>query len=160
MPAFGIATSGSVVSVRMRSIDVSTVAGPTLQLQPMASAPASVSRCAACSGVLPSRQFASSSTVISTITGSCGATSRAASDRLLRLVQRHHRLEDQQIDSALRQRRNLFGKRRPRLVRTQRSERLQPHAQRTHRACDKRLRRLLFADRGRRTAAPATRRPG
>ena len=57
----------------MRSMAVSTVAGPTLQLQPMASAPHSVNRAAAVSGVAPSRQFASSSTVTITMTGSEGA---------------------------------------------------------------------------------------
>jgi len=78
MPAFGIAASVRSVAARMRSMAVSTVAGPLEQLQPTASAPAAASRAAATSGGVPSRQFASSSTVTIAMTGISGADSRAA----------------------------------------------------------------------------------
>ena len=63
----------------MRSIAVSTVAGPALQFTPTASAPQEVSFAAAVSHEAPSRQFASSSTVTSASTGTPGAASAAAS---------------------------------------------------------------------------------
>ena len=78
MPALGIAASGSVVALRIASIAVRTVEGPVEQLTPMAPAPHSVSRAAACWGDDPSRQLLSSSTVTITSTGSCGAVSSAA----------------------------------------------------------------------------------
>ena len=78
MPALGMAMRGSVVTAAMRSMAVSTVAGPTLQLQPIASTPQEAMRAAAISGEAPSRQLASSSTVTMTTTGTSGATARAA----------------------------------------------------------------------------------
>jgi aspartate/tyrosine/aromatic aminotransferase len=78
MPALGMAIKGRSVAEAMHSMAVSTVAGPTLQLQPIASAPHSVNFAAAVSGEEPSRQMASSSTVTITSTGSSGATDLAA----------------------------------------------------------------------------------
>ena len=75
MPALGIAIKGRSVACDIRSMAVSTVAGPTLQLHPIASAPHSASRAAAVSGEEPSRQLASSSTVTIANTGSWGAAS-------------------------------------------------------------------------------------
>src|ERR1035438_9862213 len=80
MPALGMAASGRVVAGRMASTAVRTVVGPVEQLTPMALAPHSVSRAAACWGEEPSRQLFSSSTVTMTSTGKFGATARAASD--------------------------------------------------------------------------------
>ncbi len=77
-PALGMAASGRRVARRIRSMTVSTVAGPSEQLQPMTSAPHLVSRSAAISGVAPSRQLPSSSTVIITTMRRPGATWRAA----------------------------------------------------------------------------------
>src|ERR1035438_8881688 len=81
IPALGMAASGSVVALRMASIAVRTVAGPVEQFTPMAPAPHSVSRAAACSGDEPSRQLLSSSTV--TITRSEEHTSELQSLRHL-----------------------------------------------------------------------------
>ena len=78
MPAFGIAIMGRVVTAAIRSMAVSTVAGPTLQLQPIPSTPHDSMRAAAVSGEAPSRQLASSSTVTMTTTGTSGAATRAA----------------------------------------------------------------------------------
>ncbi len=78
MPALGMAIKGRLVAAAMHSMAVSTVAGPTLQLQPIASAPHSVRRIAAVSAEEPSRQLASSSTVTITRIGSEGAVDFAA----------------------------------------------------------------------------------
>ncbi len=68
--------------------------------------------------------------------------------RLLRLRQRSHRLNNQQVSThtrpTLHQRRNLLRKRRPRLIQTHLAQRLQPHAQRPNRPRNKRLARLLL----------------
>src|ERR1035437_4137819 len=62
----------------MRSITLSTIAGPSEQLQPTESAPNSVNRAAAVSADAPSRQLPSSSTVIMTTMRSPEATCCAA----------------------------------------------------------------------------------
>lgn len=78
IPALGCAEMGAVVAARKRSIASSIATGPTLQLQPMTSAPHSWIRGPKTSGVEPSRQVASSSTVTCAITGIAGSSSRAA----------------------------------------------------------------------------------
>src|SRR5258708_29430582 len=72
IPAFGIAANGLLVTGRIRSITLNTVAGPALQLHPTASAPHSVRLIAAVSADEPSRQFPSSSPVLITTTGPSG----------------------------------------------------------------------------------------
>src|ERR1700760_3812295 len=125
IPALGITTSGSEVTAAIRSIAVNTPAGPELQLTPIASAPHAVSFAAALSLEAPSRQFASSSTVTSAMTGTPGAASAAARmprpedrnarprlgfppHRLFRFVERRDRLDHQHVDSTRHQPANLF----------------------------------------------------
>ena len=78
IPALGCAAKGREVAARTRSIASSMATGPTLQLQPMTSAPHSASFGAKVSGSEPSRQFPSSSIVTCATNGTEGATSRAA----------------------------------------------------------------------------------
>ena len=78
-PAFGWADSTLPVTSAIRSIASSIGPGPTEQLSPTTSAPHSSSRAAMVSTEVPYEVLPSSPTVIWAMTGSSGATARAAS---------------------------------------------------------------------------------
>ena len=78
MPAFGCAESLRDVARVMCSTASRIVCGPTEQLRPMTSAPHPSSARATSSGVAPYGVRPSTLIVICAITGSAGATSRAA----------------------------------------------------------------------------------
>ena len=73
-----------------------------------------------------------------------GAVSRAATQRLVRLVQRGHGFNNQQSTPASARARNLLGKSRAGLFQAGLAQRLQTHAQRAHASRPPRLRRPAF----------------
>src|SRR6478752_7279800 len=86
IPALGCAESGREVAALIRSTESSIVTGPTLQLQPITSAPHSSIRGAKISGVEPSRQLDSSSSVTCATTGIRGSSSRAVKINIVNFV--------------------------------------------------------------------------
>ncbi len=100
MPALGWAARGREVRARTRSITSSIATGPTLQLQPMTSAPQLSIRGVKLSGVEPSRQFPSSSMVTWATTGILGSTSRAARIAWCKFLDVAEGFQHQQVDAA------------------------------------------------------------
>ena len=75
--------------------------------------------------------------------GQVGGDLAGRRQRLPRLVQRRHGLDDQQVSAGLGQSVNLLGKGRARFVQAGLAQRLQAHAQRAHRTGHPGLARLL-----------------
>ena len=130
----------------MRSIALSTAAGPVLQLHPTASAPSGDH---ALRGNLGARAIEAIRFLVDRKQHDDlqlrGYVARGQHG-LLCLVYRHHGLEHQQVDAAFRQRCNLFGEGGAGLLQAGLAQRLQPQTQRPHRAGHKRLGSLLLAD--------------
>ena len=135
MPAFGCAAKGREVAARTRSIASSMATGPTLQLQPITSAPHSASFGTNVSGSEPSRQLPSSSIVTWATIGSEAAHIPRRQHGLVNFFQISESLENQQIDAAFDQRLDLLAKRVASFLERSFSQRFDSGSQRANRSC-------------------------
>ena len=146
MPALGMAARGSVVAARMASMAVSTVAGPVEQLTPMAlGAPLGEQR----RGLRGRGAIQAVALVVHgdhDQHGQVGSDFAGGVQGLVRLVQRGHGFDDQQVHAGLGQGANLLGKGGAGFVQAGFAQRLQAHAQRAHGAGDPGLAGLLFLE--------------
>ena len=109
IPALGMAASGRVVTAAMRSMAVRTVAGPTLQLQPMASAPH-------CSQALGGEFGGRAVEEVGVLVhgkhgddGEIGGDGVGCLERLLRLIEGGDGFDDEEVDAAGDESANLIG---------------------------------------------------
>ena len=108
--------------------------GPTLQLQPMTSAPQLSIRGVKLSGVEPSRQLPSSSMVTWATTGILGFTSRAARIAWCSSSTIAKGFQHQQVNAAFDQGCDLLAEGGASFVEGGLAQRLDAHSQRSHRA--------------------------